>query len=145
LKGGFRIGMDKVKASLKGSMAFEMNLDGHTIITDAPKEIGGNNLGPRPRVLLLAALIGCTGIDVTSILKKMRVKFEDLNIEVEAEDTDEIPSVYNQIHVIYTFKGKNLPMASLEKAVSLSQEKYCSVGAMLKKAATITYEIRVEE
>lgn len=137
--------MNKIKGTLKGSMAFEINLDGHTIITDAPEKIGGNNLGPRPKALLLAGLIGCTGIDVVSILKKMRVEFEDLNIEVEAEDTDEVPSVYNRIHVIYTFKGKNLPMSNLEKAVSLSQEKYCSVGAMLKKAAPITYEIRVEE
>ena len=145
LKGDFKMGLKNIKASLKGSMAFETNLDGHTIITDASEEIGGNDLGPRPKALLLVALIGCTGIDVTSILKKMRVEFEDLSIEVEAEDTDEIPSVYNRIHMIYTFKGKNLPMASLEKAVSLSQEKYCSVGVMLKKVAPITYEIRVEE
>jgi putative redox protein len=139
------MGLKKVKANLKGSMAFEMNLDGHTVITDASEKIGGDDLGPRPKALLLAGLIGCTGIDVTSILKKMRVKIEDLNIEVEAEDTNEIPSIFTRIHMIYTFKGENLPMASLEKAVSLSQEKYCSVGAMLKKAAAITYEIRVEE
>jgi len=139
------MGLKKVKGSLKGSMAFEMKLDGHTFITDASEEIGGNDLGPRPKALLLAALIGCTGIDVVSILKKMKVEFEDLNIEVEAEDTDEIPSLYQRIHMIYTFKGKNLPMANLERAVSLSQEKYCSVGAMLKKVAPITYEIKVEE
>ncbi|HHV97259.1 MAG TPA: OsmC family protein [Clostridiaceae bacterium] len=139
------MGLKKVKGNLKGSMAFEMNLDGHTIITDGSEEIGGNDLGPRPKALLLAALIGCTGIDIALILKKMRVEYEDLSIEVEAEDTDDTPSLYTRIHMIYTFKGKNLPMASLERAVSLSQEKYCSVGAMLKKVAPITYEIRVEE
>ena len=73
----------KVQGYLTGNMGFEMNLDGHTLITDASEEIGGNNLGPRPKQLLLAGLIGCTGIDVMSILKKMKVDIEDCSIEVE--------------------------------------------------------------
>lgn len=139
------MGVKKVKANLKGNMAFEMDLDGHTIVTDVSKENGGDDLGPRPKVLLLSGLIGCTGIDVVSILKKMKVEYENLSIEVEAEETEEHPKIYNRIHLIYTFKGKNLPMEKLEKAVSLSQEKYCGVAAMLRKAATITYEIRIVE
>jgi len=135
----------EIHANLKGNMAFEMNLDGHKLITDASEEIGGNNLGPRPKQLLLAGLIGCTGIDVMSILKKMKVQFDDCIIKVEADNTEEHPRVYENIHLTYIFKGKNLPRKSLEKAVSLSQEKYCGVSAMLKKATAITYDIIIEE
>lgn len=135
----------KIIADLKGNMGFEMNLDGHKLITDASEEIGGNNLGPRPKQLLLAGLIGCTGIDVMSMLKKMRVELDDCSIEVEADSSEEHPKVYENIHLIYRFKGKNLSKTNIEKAVSLSQEKYCGVSAMLKKAAPITYEIIIEE
>src|SRR5699024_7316658 len=129
----------KIKANLKGNMAFEMNLDGHTLITDASKEIGGEDLGPRPKALLLSGLIGCTGIDVVSILNKMKVEPNSFSIEVEAEESEDHPKVYTKIHLIYKFKGNNLPKDKLERAVSLSQEKYCGVSAMLEKAAPITY------
>ncbi len=100
----------KIKGVKRENMAFEMDLDGHTLVTDAPETIGGNNLGPRPKQLLLAGLIGCTGIDVASILKKMNIEVDDLNIEAEAENSEEQPIVYKKIHLTYTFKGKNLPM-----------------------------------
>lgn len=135
----------KLHAKLKGNMGFEMDLDGHKFITDASEEIGGNDLGPRPKQLLLAGLIGCTGIDVMSILKKMKVELDDLNIEVEADNTEEHPKVYENIHLTFRFKGKDLPKNKIERAVSLSQEKYCGVSAMLKKATPVTYEIVHEE
>ena len=135
----------KLHAKLKGNMGFEMDLDGHKFITDASEEIGGNDLGPRPKQLLLAGLIGCTGIDVVSILKKMKVELDDLNIEVEADNTEEHPKVYETIHLTFRFKGKDLPKNKIERAVSLSQEKYCGVSAMLKKATPVTYEIVYEE
>ncbi|MBZ2175779.1 OsmC family protein [Schnuerera sp. xch1] len=123
----------KIEASLKGNMGFEMDLDGHNFITDASEKIGGNNLGPRPKKLLLAGLIGCTGIDIMSILKKMKVELEDFKIQVEANNTEEHPKVYENIHLFYKFKGKDLPRKKIEKAVHLSQERYCGVTAMLKK------------
>lgn len=135
----------KLKASLTGNMGFELNLDGHKFITDASEEIGGNDLGPRPKQLLLVGLIGCTGIDVMSILNKMKVELDDLNIKVEADNTEEHPRVYENIHLTFIFKGKNLPKEKIKKAVSLSQEKYCGVSAMLKKATPITYDIIIEE
>lgn len=135
----------KLKADLIGNMAFEMNLDGHTLITDASKEIGGEDLGPRPKALLLSGLIGCTGIDVVSILNKMKVEPDSFSIEVEAEESEDHPKVYTKIHLIYKFKGNNLPKDKLERAVSLSQEKYCGVSAMLEKAAPITYEVVIDE
>lgn len=135
----------KLKGNLKENMAFEMDLDGHTFISDASEEIGGNDLGPRPKQLLLAGLIGCTGIDTMSILKKMKIEPDDLNIEVEAENTEEHPKVYENIHLTFKFKGKNLPKKKIERAVSLSQEKYCGVTAMLEKATPVTYDITIEE
>jgi putative redox protein len=135
----------KIDAQLTGNMAFEMDLDGHRFITDTSVENGGNNLGPRPKQMLLAGLIGCTGIDVVSILNKMKVDLDDLNIKVEAESSEEHPKVYTSIHLTYIFKGKDLPKEKLERAVSLSQERYCGVSAMLKKAAPVTYEIIIKE
>lgn len=139
--------MDKINmsANLIDNMAFEMDLDGHKFIMDANEGVGGNNLGPRPKPLLLAGLIGCTGMDVVSILKKMKVELDDLNISVEADATTEHPKVYENIKLIYKFKGRDLPMDKLEKAVTLSQDRYCGVTAMLRKSTDITHEIIVED
>jgi putative redox protein len=134
-----------INAKLKGNMAFEMQLNGHTVITDATPENGGNGYGPSPKALLLAGLIGCSGIDVMMITKKMRLDIEDVNVEVEAETRDEDPKIYNYIKLIYKFKGKDLPYNNLERAVKLSMDKYCGVAAMLNKAVPITYEIQIEE
>ena len=83
-------------------------------------------------------------MDVISILKKMRVEYEGLNIEVEGELTEEHPKYYHTITIVYKFKGKDLSMDKLEKAVSLSQDRYCGVTAMLNKAARIKHSIVVE-
>ncbi|HPT79295.1 MAG TPA: OsmC family protein [Candidatus Atribacteria bacterium] len=101
-------------------------------------------MGPSPKKLLLAGLIGCTGIDVVSILKKMQVEPESLAIEAEAESSNEHPKVYTSIKLTFKFTGDNLPIDKLEKAVSLSQEKYCGVAAMLKKTAPIEYKVVVQ-
>jgi putative redox protein len=134
----------RIEAGLTGNMAFKMELDGHSFVTDADLETGGNDLGPRPKKLLLAGLIGCTGIDVASMLKKMKVELDDIRLEVEAESSEEHPRVYTKIHLTYYFKGRNLPEDKLKRAVALSQEKYCGASAMLKKAAPLTYNIVVE-
>ncbi|NMA94630.1 MAG: OsmC family protein [Clostridiales bacterium] len=134
----------KVKADLVGNMGFEMELDGFPLLMDASKEVGGEERGPRPKALLLSALIGCTGMDVASMLNKMQVELDGLTIEVEAEEAEEHPRVYTKIHVIYRFRGDNLPEDKLNRAVTLSQEQYCSVSAILKKAAPITYEVVIE-
>ncbi len=134
-----------INAVLKGNMAFEMQINGHTVTTDATPENGGNGYGPSPKSLLLAGLIGCSGIDVMMITKKMRLDIEDVNVEVEAETRDEDPKVYNYIKLIYKFRGKDLPYSNLERAVKLSMEKYCGVAAMLNKAVPITYEVQIME
>lgn len=122
-------------------MAFTASQGGHQIRLDAPKESGGEDSGSSPKGLLLSGLGGCTGVDVVSILAKMRVDIEGLEVEVGAGLTDEHPKVFTNIHMRYIFRGKALPMDKLEKAVQLSMEKYCGVSAMLAKAAPITWEI----
>ncbi|WMJ76686.1 MULTISPECIES: OsmC family protein [unclassified Sedimentibacter] len=135
----------KINANLKGNMAFEMKINGHTVITDTVFENGGNNLGPSPKALLLAGLIGCSGIDIMTIVKKMRLDVKDVHVEIEAESRDEDPKIYNYIKIIYKFIGTNLEYKKLERAVKLSLEKYCGVAAMLEKAVPISYEIQIIE
>lgn len=137
--------MSTVNVNWTGDMAFDAEVNGFNIKIDAAEKVGGKNGGPRPKPLILVALGGCTGMDVVSILKKMRVEPDYFNVEVSGELTDEHPKYYYKLHIRYIFRGKDLPMAKLEKAVNLSQDRYCGVSEMLKKAAEITHEIVVEE
>lgn len=127
------------------NMAFKTQLNGHELILDASPEGGGEDRGPRPKILMMVALAGCTGMDVVAILRKMRVDVEGFNVRVEGELTEEHPKHYTSMKVIYEFKGKDLPMEKLEKAVNLSEERYCGVNASYKKAMAITTEIRIVE
>jgi len=129
----------------KGSLTFQSEIGNHKIIMDAPEAAGGKDLGPSPKKLMLAALSGCTGMDIVSILQKMRVEFSHVNIEVQGDLTDENPKHYFKMHVIYTFTGKNLPLEKLEKAVKMSEETYCGVGALYRKAIELTSEIKIIE
>jgi putative redox protein len=139
--------MAKQKVSVKwlNNMSFSADVNGHELILDAAAEVGGENKGPRPKPLLLTALAGCTGMDVVSVLKKMRVELDDFNVYVEGDLTEEHPKQFTQMHVIYEFKGKNLPEEKLQKAVNLSEERYCGVSAMFRKAIGLTSEIRILE
>ncbi len=134
-----------MKTEWLGKMCFLSRTDSdRQILMDGKKENGGLGAGPSPMELVLAALTGCTGMDVVSILSKMKVldEVEVFNMEVSAEKSQEHPKVYTKIHLKYIFKFKDQPRKEqVEKAVQLSQEKYCSVAGMLKKAAELTYEI----
>lgn len=134
-----------IKTSWKGDMTFVADVNGHKIIMDAPEAGGGHDLGPGPKKLQLVALSGCTGMDVVSILKKMRVEFSKVDIEVQGDVTDEHPKHYEKMHVIYTVTGKDLPLDKVEKAVKLSEESYCGVGALYRKAIEVTSEIILVE
>jgi putative redox protein len=131
----------KVLTKWNGEMSFDAMVSGHLLTMDANAEAGGKDGGPRPKELMLASVSGCTGMDVVSILKKMKVEIEGLNISVEADLTEEHPRHYTKMHIRYEFSGKDLPMDKLEKAVSLSQEKYCGVSYMYRKAFEVTHEI----
>ncbi len=127
------------------NMAFEAEVDGHKIILDAEPEVGGENRGPRPKPFMLVALGGCTAMDVISILKKMRVEVEKFNVHVEGDLTEEHPKQFYKMHVVYEFTGKNLPLDKLQKAVELSEDRYCGVSALYKKVMELTSEIKVIE
>lgn len=135
----------QINAKLIGNMAFEMDINGHKVTTDTTVENGGNNLGPSPKALLLAGLVGCSGIDIMSMIEENKIKIDDLNVHIESETRDEDPKIYNYIKILYKFKGTNLSFNELEKIVKLSMEKYCGVAAMLEKVVPIAYEIKIEE
>jgi putative redox protein len=135
----------EINLAWKKGMAFETELYGHKLTVDADQSNGGQDLGPRPKALMLIALAGCTGMDIVSMLAKMRVELADLNIKVDGEVTEEHPKHFTSMHITYEFWGKDLPMDKLEKAVSLSDERYCGVSATLKKGIPVTHSIIVHE
>lgn len=135
---------NKVDITWSGDMAFEADVNGFKLIIDADEKVGGQNKGPRPKPLTLASLGGCTGMDVISILKKMRVEPSYFNVEVDGELTEEHPKYYHKIHLTYTFKGEGLDREKIEKAVNLSQERYCGVSELLRKGAEISSSIVIE-
>jgi len=127
----------------KSGMAFESEISGHKLIMDAVQKVGGDDEGPRPKPLVLASLAGCTGMDVVSILRKMKQPLTYFNIVVDAEATEEHPQTYSTMKIIYEFStSDNLDRQKVEKAVNLSQERYCGVSALLRKAIPLEYEIR---
>ena len=136
---------ETVNINWMDEMAFEAEVNDFKIVLDAEERVGGKNRGPRPKPLTLVSLGGCTGMDVISILNKMRVQPDDFNVNVSGELTEEHPKYFHKIHIIYTFKGKDLPMEKLEKAINLSQDRYCGVTAMLDKVAEMTHEIVIEK
>jgi len=135
----------KVETSWKGNMQFDALVSGHHVKMDALPVVGGEDSGPRPKELMLASLAGCTGMDVISILKKMRVDVESFDISIDADITEEHPKHYTKMHLVYQFKGKELDIEKLKKAVDLSQERYCGVSAAYRKAMELTYEIKILE
>ncbi len=133
-----------INAEWKGKMSFDVKMGNHTLTLDADESVGGEDKGVRPKALMMVALAGCTGMDVVSILKKMRVDFDEFNVRVEGDLTEEHPKQYKAMKLIYEFTGKDLPMDKLEKAVSLSEKKYCGVRASYDKAFEVSSEIIVK-
>jgi putative redox protein len=123
-------------------MAFEATQpDGYTLRLDAAEN--PDVPATRPKPLLLSALAGCTGMDVISLLEKMRVPVKDMEIKVSGELTEEHPRTYKSMHITYILTGENIEKEKVIKAIELSQEKYCGVSAILKKGAAITYSLEI--
>ena len=118
---------------------------GHSITMDGPPEIGGENLGVRPMEMLLLGVAGCTMIDVVTTLKKMRQELTHCETKVNAERADDHPKVFTDIHIQFIIKGKGLDTKKVEKAITLSAEKYCSASIMLGKTASITHDFEIAE
>jgi putative redox protein len=118
---------------------------GHAVLMDGAPEGGGRNLGPRPMEMLLIGAGGCTAYDVVHILKKSRAAITDCVAEIEAERADEDPKVFTKIHFHFIVTGKNLKPDQVERAITLSAEKYCSASIMLGKTAAMTHDFELVE
>jgi putative redox protein len=117
----------------------------HWVTLDGPEEFGGHSGATRPMELILMGLAGCTSMDVLSILKKKRVSLVDFSVTVEAERADEHPKVFTNIKLHYVFTGKAIKSQDVERAIELSQTKYCGASAMLARSAEISYDYEIKE
>ncbi len=134
------------KAIWKGGMAFTgVNDEGYLVPMDASAKVGGQDLGFRPLQLLAIGLAGCTGMNVISILQKKNQDVTGFQVNAEVERAPEHPKVFTKIILTYTVKGKNLDPQAVERAVELSETKYCGAQAMLNKTAEIIHKIVLEE
>ncbi len=140
--------MSTSKAYLKqiNGISFAGKTDSnHWITIDGPENFGGSDAGIRPKELLLLSLAGCTASDVVSILQKKRVKLDDFEINISADMTEEHPKVYSKIDLEYVFYGEDIKEKDVERAIELSETKYCGVTAIFKKAMEIKHSYRIEE
>ena len=126
-----------------GGLSFDAELDGHHFNIDADEKFGGQNKGPKPKGLLLTSLIGCTAMDVMSILQKMRVEPTLFKVVAGANLAETHPKVFTQVVLDYYFEGEDLSESKLLKAVALSRDRYCGVSAMLVKVEGLDMRGRV--
>ena len=128
---------------VENSMFVAQSGSGHTVVLDGPPEAGGQNLGVRPMEMVLLGLGGCTAFDVVDILRKKRETISDVVVEISAERADTVPKVFTKIHLHYIVRGSNVKDESVQRAVELSTEKYCSVSMMLNKSVAMTHDYEV--
>lgn len=134
------------KVVWKGGLAFTGSAEeGYLIPLDAKKAVGGHDMGFRPLQLFAIGLVGCTGMDVISILQKKRQEVTEFEVTAEIKRSDQHPKVFTRIIITYAVTGKNIDRDAVERAVELSETKYCGAQAMLKETAEITHEIVVNQ
>jgi len=118
---------------------------GHSVVMDGPPDDGGRNMGVRPMEMVLLGMGGCTAFDVVHILKRARQNIVDCHVEMEAERATDIPKVFTKIHAHYVIKGKGLDAKKVERAITMTAEKYCSVSIMLANSVEITHDFEIIE
>ena len=129
-----------------GTMFVGESGSGHTVVMDGPPDHGGRNMGIRPMEMLLLGVGGCSSFDVVQILQKGRNDIVKCEAQLSAERVDAVPSVFSKIHLHFVISGKNLKPETVERAVKLSAEKYCSASIMLGKAGVeITHDFEIIE
>ena len=117
----------------------------HSLVLDTSPESGGDNTGPTPAKLMLIAVAACTSMDVVDILAKSRQKLTGLSVSARGIQNEEYPKYYKEIHLLYNLKGKDLDPSRVERAIKLSEEKYCAGGATVSGKAKIIIQYRIEE
>jgi len=136
--------INKIQTTWQGEMLFESeNPSGNTLFINDGSE--SDKVVYTPKALMLSSLGGCTGLDVASLIKKMRLKVKDFNVQVAAELTDEHPKYYHKVWITYNFYGQELNEEKLKKIVDLSLEKYCGVTAMFEKFAEVFVDIKYHQ
>ena len=128
---------------IKGVTFLGKSDSNHWVTMDGPESFGGSDAGTKPKELLLIALGGCTGSDVVTILQKKKVQLDDFEMNISADVAEEHPQVFTKINVEYVFYGKDIQEMDVERAIELSQTKYCSVTHMLNKVAKITHSFKI--
>ncbi len=128
---------------IKGVTFIGKSDSNHWVTMDGPESFGGGDAGPRPKELLLIALGGCTGSDVATILQKKKVQLDNFEMNITADVADEHPQVFTKANIEFVFQGKNIQEKDVERAIELSQTKYCSVTHMLNKAVEITHSYKI--
>lgn len=118
---------------------------GHRIVMDGPPEGGGRDLGPRPMETLLLGMGACASYDVVAILRKGRQNLQDCRVEIEAERADTEPRVFTRIHLHFILTGQDLAEKQVQRAITLSAEKYCSASIMLGRTAEVTHSYEIRE
>lgn len=131
----------------KGNMLFEgaCDVSGHKVLFDTNPNVGGNDIAATPMEHLLLAVAACTGMDVVAILRKMKQDFTEYRIEIHAERHPEHPRRFTRVVITHYIRGNNLDPALVEKAVRLSDEKYCSASATLRMPTEVRSELVLEE
>ena len=132
----------EVITTWEGNMKFHSTNPAGELYIDVAPEDGGDGEGLRPKALMLSALAGCSGLDVASLMKKMKLEVDEFFIKTVAELTEEHPKYYHTVTIEYHFKGRNLDEKKLQRAVDLSIEKYCGVLEMFRRFAKLNIETR---
>ena len=135
-----------VRAVLETGMRFDVETgSGHHVILDAAEHNGGQDTGPRPMEMLLVALASCSGMDIISILRKKRQQIKAYEVRVHGMREEEYPRAFVEITVEHIFTGSNIKPEAVERAIQLTEDRYCGASAMLAKAASIKNTFRILE
>jgi putative redox protein len=136
----------KAQVTWKGGMEFVGAADsGHTLVLDAAPEVGGGDKGFRPMELMAISLAGCTAMDVISILRKKRQEVTSFEVKVDAPRASEHPHVFTAMEITYVLRGRGIDPAAVERAMQLSEDRYCPAQAMLRKAAPLALKYEIIE
>lgn len=135
----------KVTTTYQGEMRFASGDGPAKVVMDAGVKVGGKGEALTPKMMVLQGLVGCTGMDVAAILARKKITFEALTINAEATQTSSHPKIFETISLTYRVKAAENDRKQVEKAIRLSQENFCGVSEMLRKSATITWSLELDE
>lgn len=137
--------LETTSVTLAEGMHFVGHIDGFSIDTDAEESVGGRGAGPQPLRFLLLGIASCTAMDVISILRKKRQEVDDLKVEVRGSRVEDHPRVYDSVEIVYTLRGRGIDPRAVERAIELSETRYCPAIAMIASATRITSRYEIEE